>query len=217
MSCLQCQGIEGLFNERMAKRELKRYRKKGPSKTTQILIEALKDLGIKSMSLLDIGGGVGAVHHELLQAGIARATDIDASSSFLHAAQRESEQQGHAGRVRYLHGDFVSLATEIDDADVVTLDRVICCYHDMQSLVGLSSHRVKKYYAAIYPQDTQFVKNGVAVGNFILRLIRNPFRVFVHPTEAVDAQLRRNGLKRCFYQKAGLIWQVVVYERSVAA
>ena len=66
MDCCQCQGIEQVFDERQAKKDLKQYRKKGPSSTTRILVEAIKAQGVQDLSLLDIGGGVGAIQHGLL-------------------------------------------------------------------------------------------------------------------------------------------------------
>jgi predicted RNA methylase len=67
MSCCQCQGIQTLFGERVARNDLKRYRKKGPLKT-RMLLQALKAEGVEGATLLDIGGGVGAVSNELLGA-----------------------------------------------------------------------------------------------------------------------------------------------------
>ena len=217
MGCLQCQGIESFFNKKLARKEMRIYRRKGPNRATSILIEALTARGIEKMTLLDIGGGVGAVHHALLRAGIAKATDIDASTSYIEAARRESEHQGHAGQVRYRHGDFVNVAPEIETADVTTLDRVICCYGDMHSLVAQSADLTRKYYGAVYPRDTGPVKFGMAIGNLFMRLARRPFRVFAHPTRAVDSLLRRHGMQRCFRQKSGPVWQVVVYERRATA
>ena len=42
MNCCQCQGIELEFNRQTALKDLKRYQKKGPDKTTRILLDALK-------------------------------------------------------------------------------------------------------------------------------------------------------------------------------
>ena len=39
-------------------------------------------------------------------------------------------------RVRYEVGDFVALAPDVEPADVVALDRVVCCYPDMAALVS---------------------------------------------------------------------------------
>ncbi|MBI2966094.1 MAG: hypothetical protein HYY34_07815 [Chloroflexi bacterium] len=73
MNCCQCQGIEQVFNAKVAARELRAYRKKGPRKTTRLLIDALKAEGVDGLTLLDIGGSIGKIQHELLDAGAARA------------------------------------------------------------------------------------------------------------------------------------------------
>jgi magnesium-protoporphyrin O-methyltransferase len=102
---------------------------------------------------------------------------------------------------------------QILPADIVTLDRVICCYDDMPGLVEPSAARAHKLYGLVYPRDTGWVKLGLAVENFFHWLRREHFRVFAHPTEAVEALVRRHGLKRCFYQQVGS-WQVVIYKRN---
>ncbi|MEE9166989.1 MAG: class I SAM-dependent methyltransferase [Candidatus Neomarinimicrobiota bacterium] len=196
----------------MAKRDLKRYRKKGPVRTTRILIEALTSNGIPGQTLLDIGGGVGAIQHEFLKAGLENATNVDASKAYIASAQEEAGRQGFADRVSYHHGDFVDLAPEIEEADIVTLDRVICCYDDMERLVGLSAERAGKLYGVVYPRDNWLMKVARPVINFVFWLKGNPFRMFVHPTQAVDTRIQESGLKPYFHRKTA-IWQVVVYAR----
>ncbi len=212
MNCCQCQGIEEVFSQRFVTKELSRYRLKGPIKTTRMLLEAIKKVGVDGLTLLDIGGGVGAVQHELLEAGVKDAIDVDASSAYIQAARDEAQRRGLAERVSYHYGNFVNLAADIDPADIVTLDRVICCYDDMEKLVKLSAGRARKLYGVVYPRDTWWIKIGLAVGNLISRLQRSPYRAFAHPTEAVEALVNSLGLKRSSYRRT-LVWQVVVYTR----
>ncbi len=212
MDCCQCKGIEDLFNEKSVAKELSNYRQKGPDKTTRWLIQALKTEGVEDASLLDIGGGVGAIQHELLAAGAASATDVDASPAYISAAAQEAQRRGLADRVTFQHGNFVDIADELQPADIVTLDRVICCYHDMEKLVDRSAARARKLYGVVYPRDRWWAKLGVSALNFIFRLQKSPFRTFVHPTEAVEALISRYGFKRKFYRST-LVWQVVVYSR----
>lgn len=218
MNCCQhCQATETVFGDKTAQRQLRKYRNKGPDKSTQILIDALTAEGLDDLTLLDIGAGVGTLHLELLKAGASRATDVDAASEYLDAAQREAERQDLVDRVTYQHGNFVDLAPDIERADIVTLDRVICCYPDMEALVGLSAERAAKLYGAVFPRDRWWVRMGLALGNFFLWFSRNPFRTFVHPENDIDATLRASGLQRRFYRNAGIIWQIVVYGRNGAA
>ncbi len=210
MNCCQCQGVENFFDNKIATKELKQYRQKGPGKTTRLLLEALQAEGVKGLTLLDIGGGIGAIQHELLQAGVSLATNVDASTAYLQAAKTEAERQGHSQQVTYHHGNFVELASNLTPTDIVTLDRVVCCYHDMPALVGASVAQAKKLYGLVYPRDVWWMKVGVKLINLYSRLTNDPFRVFVHSPKAVEAIIHKKGLKQRFYQKT-FLWQVVVY------
>lgn len=212
MNCCQCQGIEEVFSSDYVTKEIKAYRIKGPSKTTRMLVEDLKKAGLDGLSLLDIGGGVGAVQYELLEAGVKQATDVDASSAYLAGARSEAKRRGLDDKISYRHGNFVDLASDIPPADIVTLDRVICCYDDMEKLVGLSSERARKLYGVVYPRSTWWIRLGLAIGNFFLRLQGSSYRAYAHPEEAVESIISRNGLVRRSYRHT-LIWQVVVFTR----
>jgi magnesium-protoporphyrin O-methyltransferase len=212
MNCCQCQGIEELFSQKYVAKELSRYRAKGPDKTTDMLTEAVKKEGVEGLTLLDIGGGVGAVQHALLGAGVNHATNVEASTAYIGAARAEARRRSLADRISFYHGNFVDLAADIPPADIVTLDRVICCFPDMEKMVSLSAARAGKLYGLVYPRDTWWVKLGLALQNFYFRLRRSPFRTFTHPTKAVEAILGKYGLKRHFYRRT-LFWQVAVFTR----
>ena len=200
------------FDARHAAKHLRAYRQQGPAGLTRGLIEGLAADGIGGQTVLDIGGGVGAVHHELLRSGAAAAVDVDASSAYIAAAREESERQGHADRVRYLAGDFVGLADSVEPADLVALDRVICCYADMTALVGRSATLARRRYGLVYPRDSWFGRIGIAALNARFRLSRSPFRAYVHRTAEVEAVLAANGLVKRV-QQTTLIWQLAIYER----
>ena len=212
MNCCQCQGIEDLFNEKTVSKELAHYQVKGPDKTTRMMLAALKAEGVQGATLLDIGGGVGGIQHELIEAGVQTATDVDASQAYLQAARKEAHRRGIADKIQFLHGNFVNLAEQILPADIVTLDRVICCYPDMEKMVDLSAARANKLYGLVYPRDTWWVKIGMGILNTFFRLKKSPFRTFTHSSQRVEALVSRHGLKRKFYRRT-LVWQVVVYAR----
>lgn len=214
MTSCCCQGVDELFGERTARRDLRRYRKRGPSKSTRVLLEALEREGVEDASVLDIGGGVGAVQHELLDAGASRATSVEASAAFLRAAREEAERRGRADRISYHAGDFVVVADAVAPADVVTLDRVICCYPDMEALVSRSAERAQRLYGLVYPRDSWWVGLGIRAENLVLRLARRTFRVQWHRSSAVDAVARAHGLTPRFARRAGMVWQVAVYARE---
>lgn len=143
MSCAQCEGIEAQFGQAEARKKLRRFQGRGPDKTTRLLVDALRlaldESDARDAVLLDVGGGVGAIHHELLNGRVVRAIHLDTSTAHLTVAREETERRGHGHQVEFVYGDFVAVADRLSAADVVTLDRVICCYDDMERLVGHSA------------------------------------------------------------------------------
>jgi 2-polyprenyl-3-methyl-5-hydroxy-6-metoxy-1,4-benzoquinol methylase len=212
MSCSQCVGIEDHFDQKKATEELQKYRNEGPVKTTRMLIDALIAEGISEMTLLDIGGGIGALQHELLKAGVSSCINVEASKAYIKATKEEAERQGHADCIDHIHGDFIDLAEDLPQCDIVTLDRVICCYHDVQGLVEKSSALARRVYCLVYPFDRWSARIGGALENLSHRLHRSPFRFFVHPPKIVEEIVRNNGFERRFYREAGM-WQIAVYGR----
>lgn len=213
MNCCQCQGIESQFDERTARDKLKQYKRHGPEPTTRMLIDALRAEGLEGLTLMDIGGGVGAIQHALLEAGVLSALNVDASSAYIATAEAEAERRGLGERVTHYFGNFVELAPQIPPADVVTLDRVICCYHDLESLMRLSSERARRLYGLVYPRDTWWVKIALRLINVFFWLQRSSFRTYAHATHAVDALARSGGLSLKFHRQT-FVWQVVVYARQ---
>jgi len=212
MSCCQCQGIENMFDKKAAKRQLKRYLKKGPSKTTSMLLDAIHKKGVQGLDFLDIGGGIGAIQHDLIKAGASGGTSIEASSAYIDVVKDEILQNGLVETVSFKHGDFTTMASNVDSADIVTLDKVICCYDDMSELVGLSSKLARKIYAVIYPRDVWWTKLAFLMINFYTRIKGCSFRTFIHPTQKVEEIIFENGLKRNYYTTT-LIWQVAIFTK----
>jgi len=212
MGCCQCQGIENMFDKKAAKRELKRYLKKGPSKTTSMLLDAIHEKGVQGLDFLDIGGGIGAIQYDLIKAGASSGTSIEASSAYIDAVKEETLQNDLVERVSYKHGDFTTMASDVDSADIVTLDKVICCYDDMSELVDLSSKLARKIYAVIYPRDEWWTKLALPIMNFYPRIKGSSFRVFIHPTKKVEEIIFESELKRNYYATT-LFWQVAIFTR----
>ena len=110
-----CEGgcCANVFSSREAEDDLKRYRKNGPDPTTRALIDAIVAEGVEGASLLDIGGGVGAIQLGLLAAGAARAESVDASEAYVSVARSEAARRGYGDRTVGRVGDFVAIADQI--------------------------------------------------------------------------------------------------------
>ena len=213
MSCCEAPAWANQFNRRRAARELRDYQRRGPIPTTRALIGALVRMGVGQSSLLDIGGGVGAIQIELLAAGARAATSVDAASNYQDIARAEAERRGVTDRITYRLGDFVELAPEVSAADIVTLDRVVCCYAHMEPLLRLSAQRCRRLYGLVYPRDRWLAHVVVGVENFFRRLLRNPFRSFIHSIKAMDELICALGFTLRHTVRT-FAWEVVVYERN---
>ena len=213
MSSCQCQGCDAQFGVRHAEKDLKRYRMSGPDVTTRLLLDALKTHGLHGATLLDVGAGIGVVHHELLSAGARSAIHVDGTDANVHVAEQEATRQGHREQVVFLRGDFVDLAPEIPAADIVTLDRVICCYSDMEQLVDVSAAKARRLYGAVYPRERWILKVWIVFENLARRIRGNPFQTYVHPIRAIDRALERNGLRQRWVRDT-FAWRVAVYSRQ---
>ena len=198
------------YNARKAGAELRRYRNKGPIPSTRMLIDALTTEGVKGASVIDIGGGIGAVQHELLAAGAAHVTSVDASNAYIQAAQQENERRGLDGQVTYHHGDFLELAQTIPPADIVTLDRVINVYPDWNELIQLSAARTRRLYGLVYPRNTLVVRMVVRLMNGFVW--RGPVHASIPSAEEIEELTGRAGLVPYFAKTAGP-WQVMAYRR----
>lgn len=212
MTSCQCQGITREFGLREARGQLRRYRKRGPARTAQLLIDVLAGMGVEGRTLLDIGGGVGAIQYDLLAAGVSHARAVEASQAYAYAdaAREEAARRGVADRITPTLGDFVELAPSLPAADIVTLDRVLCCYDDMRALVAASAGHAARLYGLVYPRDAWWLRPFFALGNLVFHLRRSPFRIYLHRRAEVEAAIRAQGLRPAFRRVLGM-WQVAVF------
>jgi magnesium-protoporphyrin O-methyltransferase len=206
-------GCPNTFSTREAEADLKRYRQRGPDGTTKALIDAITAEGIAGATLLDIGGGIGAIQLELLAAGAAHATSVDATEAYIAVASAEAERRGFGDRTRVRVGDFEELAPEIEAADVVTLDRVICCDPDLAGLLGKAATHARRMVGLVYPRDTWWNRLAAAVMGAWSRLTRDPTRWHLHAEPAIDAILRDAGFDRREVGRT-FVWHVVLYVRA---
>lgn len=212
MDACGCDGGFEIFDEKSAEEDLQRYRGHGPDATTATLVEMIRDRGVSGSSLLDIGGGIGVIDHELLRAGAGHAVLVDASGPAVEMARREARRRGTLDRLEFVDGDFVSRASDVDVADIVTLDRVICCYPDVESLVRLSATRARSLYGLVLPRDRRLLRWALPLLNAWFRVRGFRYRTFLHANAKVDALVAAAGLRQVRESRT-FIWRVVLYER----
>jgi SAM-dependent methyltransferase len=186
---------ERQISEKPATKDLAQYLAKGPGATARLLLAGIAKAGQPHGRLLDIGSGVGALTFELLERGVTDAVNVELSSAYVATASAEAVRRGRTGAVRFVHGDFVGIAGQLPAADIVTLDRVVCCYPEYTRLLGEAVGHADRHFALSYPRDLWYVRTWVRVDNLARQVRRNPFRTFVHSAAAMEHVIRRGGFE----------------------
>lgn len=212
MPCNCCEMENNTFGEEEAKANLKEYRRRGPAKQTRLILEAVRSLGLNHAALLDVGGGIGTIHHELMKDIASEAIHVDASSAYLKIAMDEAKRLGHS-EVKFIHADFTDVVDDLPQVDVVTLDRVVCCYPNFRELLKAASLKSRTAIVLTYPRETWYLKMGFAIANFFQKLKKDPFRIFIHPIEEMELLLNGEGLRRVSTRRL-FVWEMSLYQRS---
>jgi len=210
--CNQYCAAEKQFDGKVAERDLQRYRRRGPDAVARLMLAELRRWPLQGEELLDVGSGIGVIGAELAGNGLASATLVDASPAYLDVARAEIESRYESRPTRFLLGDFATIADTLTDADVVTLDRVVCCYPDAEALLRGAASRTRRLLAFSYPRDRWYMSILTVLENFSRRLRGNPFRTFAHPPERMGAVLEAAGLERVARQGT-LVWVLDLYRR----
>ena len=214
--CAHCAATGLLFSPKVAESDLRRYRRKGPDPTTRLILEELRRQPLEGASLLDVGGGIGVLGLELARAGIRRVVQVDASPAYLAVVRRQFDERGWADRLETVAGDFATFREPPAPADLVTLDRVVCCYPDYGSLLGRAAASARGVLALSYPRDRWYVRAEFALENLWRLILRNAFRSFVHPPARLAAVINGAGLRRVA-QRGNAFWAVELYRREESA
>jgi 2-polyprenyl-3-methyl-5-hydroxy-6-metoxy-1,4-benzoquinol methylase len=208
--CCVPRGYDKLFGERTAKRDLRRYRRRGLDGTAEALVDFLRGRGVGGLRILGIGGGVGALEAQLLQMGAAHAVNVEMSPAYEPYARELWRESGVEERAEYRVGDVTK--NGVSSADAVVMHKVICCYPDADALVGAAADRAGRYLVMSFPRARRLNRIGFGAINLVARLLRWEYRTFIHPVGQIIDAAERRGL-RLAEGDSTFIWHAVVLER----
>ena len=213
MGCCDPGRYGRLFNERFARRVARRYRKRGLDKHSRRIADFLRANGLDGATVLEIGGGVGEIQVELLKAGAARSVNLELSQEYEGEAHRLAEENGVADRIDRRFQDIATEPEAIEPAEVVVLNRVVCCYPDYERLLGAAADHARRLLVFSYPPRNTMSRSIVTLTNWLQAVRGSDFRAFTHPPAAMLSVLDRRGLRRT-YEHHGLVWQIAGLERD---
>ena len=213
--CCDSRGCDAVFGDRFARRTAARYRRRGLSATEQRMVDIITSRGVEGATVLEIGGGVGALQIELLRAGAAHATNLELVDSYDTHARRLAVDAGVAERMERRVLDIAVDARSVAAADVVVLHRVVCCYPDVDRLLGAAAGRAQRLLVFSHPPRNPASRAWVATQNTVLGLTGKTYRTFLHRPSAMVAAVESHGLSRVAEHR-GFAWHVLGFERQAA-
>ncbi|HET8528785.1 MAG TPA: hypothetical protein VFL60_07735 [Gaiellaceae bacterium] len=205
MPCCCATEYRRFFNRKFAARDLRRYRRRGLTRTERDLVELCGD--VRGASVLEVGGGIGALQLELLDTGAARTTNVELSGGYEDAA---AELFGGREGAERVVADFAG--AELPEHDVVVMHRVVCCYPDVDALVGAGAAHARQRLALTLPQQRRWIGWGLGAANLWLRVRRCGFRAYQHPFARVEAAATGMRLERRV--RRGLLWESALFVRA---
>ena len=210
--CCSPKGYRWVFSEKSARAEAKRYRRKGLDSTSRRIVDFLRTQGVGGKTLLEIGGGIGAIQIELLKAGASRAVSVELTPTYEDVAIELLREAGLEDRVERKVTDFAQAAGQVGSADIVILNRVICCYPDMPRLTGAAADHARQLLVMSFPRRTWWLRMGLGMGNAILLLLRREFHIFLHPPTKIISTSRQHGLEQVLDEQ-GVMWTIAALKR----
>jgi len=212
-SCCRPGDYDKVFDEKHAHGRAREYARKGLTGDARRIVDIVRAKVSPGYSVLEVGGGVGEIQLELLKTGAARATNVELATQYETVASELIHDHGVGDRVERRLGDFVREATAVPAADVVVMNRVVCCYPDADALVGAAADHARRLLVMTIPVDRWWVRWGLGAANMLLAIRGSTFRGYAHATRAVLATAERHGMRPTQHRR-GLIWQLIVLERA---
>jgi magnesium-protoporphyrin O-methyltransferase len=158
------------------------------------MVAAAGEGGLAGARVLEIGGGIGTIQSELLEAGAESGEVVELVSAWEPYARELAREKGLEARTSFRVADVLEDPESVEPADVVVMSRVVCCSPDGVQLAGVAARLATRTLVLSYPRDVFWIRGGVRLVNAGLRLAGRSFRVFAHPRAALLEAAQAEGL-----------------------
>ena len=169
-------------------------------------------------TVLDVGCGIGDLAIEVVARGAASGTGYDLSPKAIDEARRLAASRGVGDRMRFEVGDGAQL--DLPAADIVVINRVVCCYPDADNLLdhtlGAARRRLRGHGPGLKGPIGWWNRLRSALENVGYRLRPTKydgFRVFIHDLDRIDERIRAAGFRRTRHEHRRVVWDLAVYTR----
>lgn len=211
--CCRAGPCEEMFDSRVAQADLDEYLEDGLGSLESRMVDELRNLGaVARARVLEIGGGIGAIQAELLQEGAASGEVIELVAAYRAYAGRLAAKRGFADRTSWRVHDILADPDAVEPADVVVMNRVVCCSADGPALAAAAAGLTTRALVLSYPRSTRLTRFAAAAQRAAYRLFGRQYRAFAWPEERLIRAAASGGLVEAS-RGGGLIWRYLVMLR----
>src|SRR2546428_13933910 len=211
---VQTKGIAETFDD-LAHDRCCKYKSNGLTASSQVLLDFISNKGLVGKTVLEIGCGTGFFALETLRHGASSCLGVDLSSAAIHEANEFAKESGLQDRARF---DVADAATTRQPAsDVVVMDKVLCCYPDLEGLRKTASNSSRERLGFVVRRAEGLMKPARGIGtawiNLVEKLRKPGFRLYLHPLRSIDELLAGSGFQQENKAKSRF-WLVFLYKRN---
>jgi len=190
-----------------------RYKNKGLSRSSKLLLKFILDGNAQDKAVLDLGCGAGGLSMELLKHGAQSVVGFDLSPRMIGVAAELARATGFESRAKFQEGNAAT--TELPKSDIVVMDKVLCCYSEWRPLLKNAMDASNIMVGFTVPRDEGITKLpfqvALRVANYFQKR-RGGVPFYLHPLGTIDKTLRDSGFKR-LRKQGSRFWLVFLYSR----
>ncbi len=200
-----------IFDEKAARRALRRYLEHGLGGSDAVRIAAwAEEGGLDGISVVEVGGGIGQIQADLLRRGAATGRIVELVPEYEGPAGELAAAASVGDRSSFEIADLLVEPETVEQADVVVLRRVVCCTPDGPALLAAAAGKARRTLLASYPRDRMLVRLVFRLENLGLALFRKRVRSFVHRPDALERAVAGRGFVRSRVSR-GLVWETAQF------
>ena len=209
--CCRAAPCEEVFGSRTAEGDLHEYLSHGLGTIETRMLDAIPPLVVAgARRVLEIGGGVGALQAELVLKGASSGEVIELVGAYEPYARRLATKLGIGDRTSFRVADVIENPQQVQDADIVVMNRVVCCSPDGLRLTAVAAGLTRQVLAISYPRSLAILRLMQRLQEPFARLFRRRYRFYIHDARAIRTAATAAGMS---LQAAGhgAFWEYAVF------
>jgi hypothetical protein len=214
--CCRATGCEEIFKPATARRNLRRYLKKGLGAIERSMVGTLAPRDLDGARVLEIGGGVGAIQAELLTKGANTGEIVELVSAYEPYARELAAAKGFENRSVFRVADVLGDPSVVTPAAIVILNRVVCCSPDGIRLAAIAARLAERMLMLSFPRDRGVTRLFATAMNGTMQLLGRSFRIYLHPRTALVAAAQDAGLVLAQTGNT-IIWEFATFQRPASS